>query len=93
MIGHHYRNSVVAVDRAAQLAYRELGVEQSLRGEGAEGDDHLGPDQRHLAHQVRAAGRNFLGERVAVARWPVLQDVGDEHLVAPQVNRREDLRQ
>src|SRR5690606_5824305 len=93
VIGHHHRDSVVAVYRAAQLAYRELCIEQSLRGECAEGDDDLGTDQCDLTDEIRTARRDLVGKRVAVARRPVLQDVRNEHLVALQVNRREDFRQ
>ena len=80
------RNAVVAVHLTAQLADRELRLEQSLRRERAEREDHLRPDELDLADQVRAARGDFVGHRIAVARRTMLEDVADEHVLALEVD-------
>src|SRR5688500_4380703 len=84
------RDPVILVDRAAELADRELRVQQRLRGECPEGQDGLGPDQLELAHQVGAARLHLPGERIAISRRAVLEDVADEDILPGQVNGEED---
>src|SRR6476646_6100870 len=80
MIGDDHGNAVIAVNRAAQLPDRQLGFEQRLRGEGAEGENDLWAHQLDLANEVWAAGAHLVRHRIAIAWRPVLQDVEDEHL-------------
>src|SRR5215207_2171349 len=85
--------AVVSVHLAAQLPDGLLRVQQRLRGEGAPADDDLRLDELELPDEVRAARRDLVGRRVAVAGRAVLEHVGDEHILAPQLDRRKDLRQ
>ena len=63
---------------------------------------HRVPPERHddgrvedleLAPQVRGAGRDLVRLRVAVVGRPALDDVGDEHVLAPPADRGEELDQ
>src|SRR3954462_14133105 len=78
MVGNDERNAIIAMDLAAKLADRGLGLQQSLRGKRAECQNHLWPDQLDLADQVGRAGCHFLGQGISVSRGPVLEDVHDE---------------
>src|SRR5688572_25506214 len=91
VVGDDQRDAMIAMDGPAKLADRELGVQQRLRGEGAERDDDLRADQLELLDEVRAAGDHFLRQRIAVARRPVLEDVADEYILTPQANGGKNL--
>src|SRR6185312_4937750 len=92
VIGDDDGNPVVAVDRAAQLADRELRLEQGLRGERTECNDDRGSDDLQLTNQIRTARIHFGGERIAIAGWPMFEHVDDEDLVPAQLNRLQNLR-
>ncbi len=53
---------------------------QELRREVPEGCDELRLDQLDLAKQMRLAGRDLFGKRIAVPRGAALQHVGDEYV-------------
>src|SRR5262245_27548206 len=91
MIRHDQRNAIGTVEPSAEPPDRLLRVEQRLRGERPEGDDHLGTDQLDLPHEIRAAGLDFLWLRIAIARRPMFEDVADVNVLSLQVDRAEDL--
>src|SRR5688572_24293195 len=93
MVRDDERNAVVAVNLAAKLTDRQLRLQQRLRGERAERDDDLWPNELELTHQVRAARFDFLRIRVAIPGRSMLEDVADEDVLAAQVNGGENLRQ
>ena len=57
---------------------------RSAGGEVAEGQHDARPDQRHLLVEIRPAGGDLLGQRIAVAGGPALDDVGDVDLARLQ---------
>src|SRR3990172_6257655 len=69
----------LAVHLADHVAREEPG-----QGVAAQANDDPGPYQLDLALEVLAAGLDLPGQRVAVVRWPALDDVRDEHLLAAQ---------
>src|SRR5215207_10590066 len=81
-------------DQHRALAERELaspqlrdplfGFEEQLGGEVAERDHDRRVDEAQLALEVRPARLDLVRQRVAVARWAALDDVGDVDLVATQ---------
>ena len=75
MIGDDERHAVVAMNLASQLADRELRVEQSLRRERPERENHLRLDQLDLANEIRTARLDLVRQRIAVSRRPMLEDV------------------
>src|SRR5512143_1911500 len=93
MVRDDQRHPVVAMNLVPELPNGKLRIEQRLRSERAEGEYHLGADQFDLPDEVRATRRNLLRPRVAVARRPVLQDVADVDIFAPQLDRGENLRE
>src|SRR5215218_1624076 len=93
VIGNDERDAVVPVDRAAELADGELGVEERLGRERAERDDDLRLDQLELAHQVGAARLDLFGAWIPVPRRPMLEHVRDEHIFALELNGRKDFRE
>src|SRR3954468_3728460 len=66
VVGHDERHAVVAMNLAAQLADRELGLEESLGREGPERQYDFRPDELDLAHQIRRARDHFVRQRVPV---------------------------
>ena len=56
------------VGLAPQLGDPPGGVEQQPGGEVAEGDDDPGTDQRQLLLQIGAAGRDLVGQGIAISR-------------------------
>ena len=74
-------------DRAVRLRDPGAGHERRHR-EPAEGDDHGRIEDLQLAAQVRRAGGDLVGLRVAVVRRPALHDVRDEHVLAAPADRR-----
>jgi hypothetical protein len=62
---------------------------QELGREVAERADHTRPDQLDLGEQVALAGGDLVGLRIAVARGPALEHVGDVHLRPGQTDRLE----
>src|SRR5450759_1401409 len=65
--------------------------QQPLHRVSPQEQDHRRPDQLHLAIKVRRARGHLLRQRVAVARRPALDDVGDVDLVAVDPNRLQQL--
>src|SRR5215471_17518141 len=90
MICHDERHTVILVHRAAQFTDRCLRVQQRLRGERSERENHSWSDQLDLSNQIRTARGNLIGQRIAVARRSVLQNVADVHLLARQIDRGEN---
>src|SRR5215213_783502 len=86
VIGHDQGHPVVTVHLATQLADRELRLEESLGREGAQRQYHLRPDELDLADQVRRARNHLVRHRVAVPRRPMLEHVGDEHVLAFEID-------
>src|SRR5580692_3207764 len=80
MVGDDHRDTIIAMDRAPELADRQFRLQQRLRGERAERQDHFGTKQLDLTDEKRAAGRDFVWQRVPVTRGPVFQDVHDERV-------------
>ncbi len=72
-----------------QAADRLFGPEQIVCRDPPDRKDQARLDQRDLAVQKRLTGGGLLGVRVAVARWPALDDVGDVDLIAPEPDRLE----
>ena len=74
--GHHGN---VAVDPpfAAEARDALVGFQQKLRGELAEGDDHLGLHEVDLPLEVAAAGGDLVGLRIPILGRTALQDVRD----------------
>src|SRR5205085_600875 len=90
MIGDHERDTVVPMHLPAQLADRELGLEERLRRETAERDDDFWTYELELPHKIGTARGDFFRKRIAIARRPMLEDVADEDVLALEINRRED---
>ena len=93
MVGDDERDAVVPVHGASQLPDRELRIEQRLRGERAERDDDLGPNDLQLTHEIRAAGSDFRRRGVPIRRWPMLEHVADEHVFSRQLDGAKNLCQ
>src|SRR6185369_15344910 len=91
MIGDDERNSVILVDSTTKLSDRSFCVEKSLGSEASECNDYFRLDQLELPHEVRAAGADFVGKRIAVPRGTVLQDVADEHVLALELDGGKNL--
>src|SRR5947209_4550061 len=68
VVGHDERHAVVAMNLAAQLPDRELGLQESLGGEGAQRQYHFRLDELDLPYQIRRARRDLLRHRIPVAR-------------------------
>src|SRR5688500_4789968 len=85
------RNAVVLVHGLAELDQRELAVQERLGGEESQREDDLWPDELDLPDEVGAARLDFVRQRIAVVGRAVLEDVADEDVLPPQVNRLEDL--
>src|SRR5689334_6483741 len=68
-----------------------LAPGEQLRGEVSERADHERLDQLDLAREVGLARLDLLGLRIAVARGAALQHVRDEHVVALQLDLRQQL--
>ena len=79
--------------RAAHAADPNPAAGQQLGGEVAQGGDHARLDQLDLAMRVRLAGLDLDRLRIAVARRPAPQYVGDPDLVAAHVDLLEQLGQ
>src|SRR3990172_4426296 len=78
----------LAVHLADGVAWGEPG-----QGVAPQAHDHLRLYQLDLPLEVLPAGVDLSGQRVAVVRWAALDDVRDEHLIAAQVDRRDQLVQ
>src|SRR3954464_6164446 len=55
MVRDDDRHSVVLMNLASQLTYRNLAVQQSLRGKSAERENYFWFDQLDLPNQIRTA--------------------------------------
>ena len=93
MEGRDQLGAAVVEDAAAQARDRILRLQQRPRGERAQRDDDLRLDRGELAEQERLARRDLVGLRIAVARRPALEHVGDVDLVALEAHRLDHLRQ
>ena len=93
MIGDDQRDAVIAVNLAAELADRQLGLEQRLRGEGAERENDFRGNELDLPNEVGATRAHLFRQRIAIPRRPMLEDVDDEDVFPRQVNRLKNLRQ
>src|SRR5215813_6890249 len=94
MIGYDERRAAVTVQLAAHAADAGLGRKQVGRGDLAQRDDELRPDQLDLAVQVRLATQRFAGLRIAVARGPAFDAIRDiDAVAAPDTDRREHIVQ
>src|SRR5262249_42461 len=78
-IRHDERHTVILVHRAAQFTDRCLRVQQRLRGKCPERENHFWLDQLDLSNQIGTARGNLIGQRIAVARRSVFQNVADVH--------------
>ena len=65
------------VHLAAQAADGRLGLQQGMGGKAAQRDDHLWLQAIDLPAQIVVAVGDFVSGRVAVTRWPALDDVTD----------------
>src|SRR5439155_22687638 len=70
-----------------------LAVEETLRRGAPHRRRDLGLAELDLAEQVRRAGRDLVVLRQAVLGWAALHHVADEHPLAWQRDRGEDLRE
>src|SRR5690348_18356978 len=77
----------------AKRTERLLGVEHGLRGRPAHREDHLRLHDLDLAEQIGNARRDLVELREPVLGWPALHHVTDEHPLAWQLDRAEDLGQ
>ena len=84
---------VLGVLRAPELRDPDLGVEQELRREVAEGDDHGRFDEPELRLEEGPARLDLDRLRVAVSRRSALHDVRDVHLVAGEPDPLDQGRQ
>ena len=64
---------------------------ERLERVAAESDHNRRIEDLELAPQIRGASRDLGRLRVAVARRPAFDDVGDEHVLAPPANAFEQL--
>ena len=78
--------SGVAVDARDRVAREELGHRVP-----AEGDDDPRTQNLEMATKPNVAGGDLLGQRIAVLRWAVTDDIGDEDLAAVEADAREQL--
>jgi len=76
----------LAVDAGDRLTGEELSHRVA-----AQGHDHARLEHLEVAPEPHVAGRNFLGQRVAVLGRPVAHDIGDENLAAVEPNAGEEL--
>src|ERR1041385_533497 len=91
MVRNDNGNAPEPVDLVAERAQRLFGVEYGLRRRPAHREDHLRLHDLDLAEQIRHARRDLVELRQAVIGRPALYDVTDEHALARQVDRAEDL--
>src|SRR3954454_9220707 len=91
--GNEHRAVAVRELTTAELGDSLFRVEQQLRGEVPERDHHARLQEAELPLEVRTAGFDLVGLRVAVARRPALDDVGDVHIVARQPNALDEARE
>src|SRR5438093_9050017 len=91
MIGHDQGNTAESVYQVPQGPQRLLGVEQGLRGRPAHREDHLRLYDLDLAEQVGYARGDLVELRQAVLGRPAFDHVADEHALARQLDRAEDL--
>src|SRR5688500_17606409 len=90
MIGRDQDRVPVGELPAPDSRDRRVGLEQALRRELAERDDDLRPDRVNLPEQERLALRHFVRLRIAVARRPAFDDVGDVDIFTPEVDGFDD---
>src|SRR6185437_12444534 len=65
--------------------------EEARHRKAAQGHNHFGVERGDLAGKVVGAGGNLVGQGVAVLRWAVLDDIGDEDGAAIQADGAEQL--
>lgn len=67
----------------------EVRGDQPFRGNSAEADDDLRPQEGKLRRQIADTGILLVVHRVAVLRWAALDDVGNVRIIAAEVDDRE----
>jgi hypothetical protein len=93
MKGRHQRGAVVVVKVPPEPADRLTAGKQGLRGEGAEGNNHLRRNRLNLAAQKRAAAGNLFGFGIAVAGRAALEQIADVDFLPGERHCRNHLRQ
>src|SRR5437764_13527974 len=83
MVGNDNRDAPEPVDLIAQRAERLLRVEERLRRRRTHRANHLRVHDLALAEQVRAAGGDLVGLRLAVGGRPAVHGARDEGRLAP----------
>ena len=76
---------------SVQARDAHLRLQHELCGELSKGDQHLRVDGARLLAQIRRAGLNLLGARVAVSRRAAFQDVRDVDVLASQPGQTQKL--
>ena len=84
---------MVVVKFPPEPADRLTAVEQGLRGEGAEGNNHLRCNRLNLAAQKRAAEGNLFRVRIPVAGRTALEHIADVNILPGERHGRNHLRQ
>ena len=87
---HDHQRPAACTERmylAAQARERGLGREQVLRGDAPHGDDQRRRHELDLPLEVAAALQRLLRLRVAIARRPALEHVGDVDVLALEAER------
>src|SRR3989449_1859910 len=93
MVGDDDRDAPEPMDLVPQAPDRLLRVEERLRRGAPHRQHDFGLEELDLAEQVRRAGRDLVVLRQAVLGWAALHHVADEHPLAWQLDRGEDLRE
>src|SRR6266566_769600 len=93
MVRHDDRNTPEPMHVVPECTERLLRVEERLRRRAAHGENHLRLEELDLAEQVRHARRDLVVLGLAVFGRAAFHDVADEHALARQLDRGEDLGQ
>src|SRR6266702_911829 len=93
MVRHDDRNTPEPMHVVPEGTERLLRVEERLRRRAAHGENHLRLEELDLAEQVRHARRDLVVLGLAVFGRAAFHDVADEHALARQLDRGEDLGQ
>src|SRR5262245_56172399 len=93
MIGGHEHRVAILVFAAAQSRDWIVRLQEALRRELAERDDHLGFHRVDLAQQERFALLHLVGLGIAIVRRTALEHVGDVDVLAAQTDRLDDFRE
>src|SRR5688500_14829111 len=91
MVGDHHLDPEVVMKLSSQLAHLRLATKQSVGRGKTERENKLRPDELELLEQVRHALLDLETLRRTVARRSALEDVRDVHVLAPQIDSRQNL--